>query len=66
MATTETQSSGMGTGLVLGILVVILAVIALVMFGGGNYFRMGGGSNTVVPEKVDVNVNGGTGGTQGQ
>lgn len=63
MATDAQTSSGMGTGMVLGIVVVILAIIAIVMFGGGNYLRMGGGGTTVtVPKQVDVNVNGGTGG----
>ena len=63
---TETQGSGMGTGLVLGILVVVLAILAIAYFGGGNFFRgPAGGTNVTVPEQVDVNVNGGTG-TQGQ
>jgi hypothetical protein len=70
MATSDAQtSSGMGTGLVLGILVVILAIIAVVVFGGGNFLRMGGtssGTSINVPKQVDVNVNGGSGAQQGQ
>lgn len=70
MATSDAQtSSGMGTGLVLGILVVIVAIIAVVLFGGGRFWRMGGnsgGTSINVPKQVDVNVNGGTSTQQGQ
>jgi hypothetical protein len=63
MTETHVHDSGTGTGMILGVLLVIVAIIALMLFGGANFFRGGGTTNTStgvqVPEKVDVNVNSG-------
>lgn len=58
------QSSGMGTGLVVGILVVVLVVIVLVILmprlGGGGGDSTAPTENTIidVPDTIDVNVEG--------
>jgi hypothetical protein len=67
----EEESSGMGIGMVIGILVILLVVVFL-FFGRGFMGRSGGNGGSVVqqqtapqepqskvnvPDKVDVNIN---------
>ena len=67
----DDESSGMGTGMIIGILVILLVVVFL-FFGRGFMGRGGGDGGSVVqqqtapqepqskvqvPDKVDVNLN---------
>jgi hypothetical protein len=57
----ETENNGLGTGMIVGILIVMLIVVFL--FLGRGYMGRGGGKdqpNVQVPDKVDINLNGPT------
>ena len=53
------DSSGGGMGFLLGVIILVLFVLALI-YMGLPYLRSGfGGTQVNVPDKVDVNVQGG-------
>lgn len=54
------DSSGNGMGFLLGIIILVLFVLGLLYFGLP-YLRsgFGGGTQVNIPDKVDVNVQGG-------
>ncbi len=56
-------SEGSGAGMVVGVLVAILVIVLFVLFAVPALRGVNRGSTINVPDKVDVNVNPGTGGT---